>query len=93
MEKFLVEVCKGMVTNQRRETSRIGYWIPLRSIPRHIAARFRADKSTARNTLGFDIGVGQWRDMKNARVETSRLCNAAISQFDDGTVSIALLDF
>lgn len=93
MERFLVEVRRGLVTNEKKDTSRVGYWVPLQSLPRHIAARFGADKTSARNSLGFDVGKAQWRDMKNARVQDSRFCHASIVQFEDGTVSIALLDF
>lgn len=93
MEKFVVEVCKGTVTNQKRDTSRIGYWIPVRTLPRHVAGRFGADKATARTTLGFDLHQRQWRDMKHAVRESSTFCNATVVTMDDGTVSIALLDF
>lgn len=93
MDKFIVEVCKGVVTNTRKDTSRIGYWIPVRALPRHVAGRFGADKATARTTLGFDLHQREWRDMKHATVQSISYCNAAVVTMDDGTVSIALLDF
>lgn len=93
MDKFVVEVCKGIVTNQKNDTSRIGYWIPVRSLPRHVAGRFGADKATARTTLGFDLHQRQWRDMKNATPQSRTFCNAVVVKMDDGTESLALLDF
>lgn len=93
MDTFIVKVCKGLVTNQKRDTSRIGWWIPVSGLPRHIAGQFGADKDKARPKLAFDLHVRNWRDMKNAQEEEHTFCTATVVTMDDGTKGIALLDF
>ena len=93
MEKFLVEVRAGTVTNVRKGTSRRGYWIPIQSLPRDVATQLGADKDTARKSLAWDTHARNWRDMSAAKLERYIWANAAIVTMDDGTTSIALLDF
>lgn len=92
MDRFSVYVNRGIVTNSKNDTARIGYWIPLRSLPRHAASRLGVDRDTGRETLSYDLSNG-WRDMRNASVESTRVCTATIVTRDDGTVGIALLDY
>lgn len=93
MDTFVVRVCKGIVMNQKRDTSRMGYWVPVTALPRGIAARFGADRDTARPKLAFDLHARDWRDMKNAQMQEETFCTATVVQMDDGRLGIALLDF
>lgn len=93
MEKFIVEVCKGLVTNKRKGTSRRGYWIPLKNIPHYIAEQLACVKNTARPTLSWDTHKAQWRDMRNAKIESFVIANAVLVTMPDGSKGITLLDF
>lgn len=93
METFIVEVCKGVVTNQRKGTTRQGYWIPMRNIPKDVANSLWAIKEKARPSLAWDMHARQWRDLRNAQKVSSTFANAVIVTMDDGRQGIALLDF
>lgn len=92
MSRFSVCVNRGVLTNGKRDTSRDGCWIPVRSLPRHVAQQLGCDRDTARQSLSYDLSNG-WRDTKNAQIESTRICTATVVTLPDGKVGLALLDF
>lgn len=92
MNRFSVYVHRGILTNSKRDTSREGYWVPVKSLPRHVADQLGCNRDTARESLSYDLSAG-WRDTRNAQVESTRICTATLVTLDDGKVGLALLDF
>ena len=90
---FLVKVCKGEIVNVNKGTRRHGYWVPLESIPTHIAKMLKCDRLTARPHLAWDTHHRQWRDLRRAKVEGHAWATGVLATLQDGSVGIALLDF
>lgn len=90
---FKVQVCKGLVTNKRKGTTRVGYWVPIVNIPADVAEVLGCAKHGARWGLAWDTVKRQWRDMSGAIAVTTIEANAVLVTLEEGTKGIALLDF
>lgn len=94
LDKFTVKAHKGVVTNRKKGTSRIGYWVKLEDIPADVAGELGCNKIVARPGLAWDTVTRAWRDMSNAVSVTTVQANAVlVTLADDGRKGIALLDF
>lgn len=92
--EFTVKAHKGYITNRKKGTSRVGYWVKLEDIPADIAGELGCNKIAARPGLAWDTHRRAWRDMSNAVSVTTAEVNAVLVTLSaDGSKGIALLDF
>lgn len=89
---FVVQLRKGIVNNNKRDTSRRGCWVPVESLPRKIALALGMDRDNVRPGVSWDVENAGIRNMKNAAILETRFAVASLVQFPDGRKGIALLD-